>query len=61
MTVACRLATAGDGPALKQLNRTAARGLSADFYSPRQTESAITFIVGVDSQLIAGGTYFGLI
>ena len=53
-----RPATAADIPALNALIPLSARALSAGFYTGRQIESAITQIFGVDSQLIADGTYF---
>lgn len=34
------------------------RGLSVGFYTDRQIESALRHVFGVDSQLIADGTYF---
>jgi GNAT superfamily N-acetyltransferase len=33
------------------------RGLSTDYYSPAQIESAIKYIFGVDTQLVIDGTY----
>ena len=35
-----------------------ARGLSAGFYTPAQVEAAVAHVFGVDTQLIADGTYF---
>src|SRR5262249_38073413 len=35
-----------------------ARGLSVGFYTPAQIEAATNHVFGVDSQLIADGTYF---
>ena len=35
-----------------------ARALSVGYYTPEQTEAAIRHVFGVDSQLIADGTYF---
>ena len=58
MSLDVRLATAEDIPALNDLIPHSARALSAGFYSERQIESAITHIFGVDSQLVADGTYF---
>jgi GNAT superfamily N-acetyltransferase len=43
---------------LRTLIDESARALSADFYSPEQIEAAVTHVFGVDSQLIADGTYF---
>jgi GNAT superfamily N-acetyltransferase len=53
-----RLATPEDLPALNALIPEAARALSTDCCSPEQIESSIRHAFGVDSQLIADGTYF---
>jgi GNAT superfamily N-acetyltransferase len=53
-----RLAKPADVPALKQLIALSVRGLSAGYYTPVQIESALRFIFGPDTQLIADGTYF---
>jgi GNAT superfamily N-acetyltransferase len=53
-----RLATESDVAALRQLIDASARGLSTSFYSPEQIDAAVTHVFGVDSQLIADGTYF---
>src|SRR6476659_8173665 len=53
-----RVATPDDVPALRTLIDESARALSAGFYSPAQIEAAVTHVFGVDSQLIADGTYF---
>jgi GNAT superfamily N-acetyltransferase len=45
-------------PELRQLIDASVRGLQAEDYSPTQIESALETVFGVDSQLIAGGTYF---
>ena len=45
-------------PALQDLIVRSARALSAPYYTPVQTEAAIRYVFGVDSQLIADGTYF---
>jgi GNAT superfamily N-acetyltransferase len=45
-------------PALQDLIVRSARALSALYYTPVQTEAAIRYVFGVDSQLIADGTYF---
>lgn len=52
-----RLATAADIPELSVLIPLAARALSEGFYSVRETEAAIRYIFGVDSQLITDQTY----
>ena len=53
-----RKATAADIPRLKVVIEASVRGLQADDYSPRQIEAALRSVYGVDSQLIADGTYF---
>ena len=53
-----RHATPDDVPALRALIATSARGLSAGFYTPVQIEATLTHVFGVDTQLIADGTYF---
>jgi GNAT superfamily N-acetyltransferase len=53
-----RAATMEDRPALEQLIEASARGLSREDYTAGQIESAIANIFGVDSDLIADGTYF---
>ncbi len=53
-----RLATPADEPLLRVLIPRSARALSAGFYSETEAEAAITYVFGVDSMLIADGTYF---
>lgn len=53
-----RQATPGDVPELNTLIERSARALSSGFYSPRQIESAIRHVFGVDSNLVSDGTYF---
>jgi N-acetylglutamate synthase-like GNAT family acetyltransferase len=53
-----RRATAADVPRLRELIEASVRGLQADDYSPAQIEGALQSVYGVDSQLIADGTYF---
>jgi GNAT superfamily N-acetyltransferase len=52
-----RKATLADVPMLKALIARSARGLSED-YRPAQIEGALRGAFGVDSQLLADGTYF---
>ena len=47
-----------DVPALKELIPESARELSKTYYTPQQIESAITYIFGVDTQLILDKTYY---
>lgn len=56
--VRVRVATEADVPALRTLIPASVRGLSRGFYSEAEIESAIEHVFGVDSQLVADGTYF---
>ncbi len=53
-----RLATLDDVPALQSLIATSARALSVGFYTPAQVEAAVAHVFGVDTQLIADGSYY---
>jgi len=53
-----RPATGADIPALTALIDFSARRLQAGDYSPEQIEGALGTVFGVDTQLIADGTYF---
>jgi len=53
-----RAATFDDVPALERLIDESVRGLSAGYYSPQQIESSLAHVFGVDTQLVADGTYF---
>src|SRR5229473_5646995 len=53
-----RQAVAADIPVLRELIDASVRGLQAQDYTPTQLESALKTVYGVDSQLIADGTYF---
>ncbi|HEY6768565.1 MAG TPA: GNAT family N-acetyltransferase [Candidatus Sulfotelmatobacter sp.] len=53
-----RRATMADVPQLRALIDASVRGLQAEEYSPSQIEAALRTVYGVDSQLIADGTYF---
>src|SRR5947209_18480006 len=55
--VTLRPATAADIPALEALIAASARGLSAGYYTPEQTAAAVAHLFGVDSRLIADGTF----
>jgi GNAT superfamily N-acetyltransferase len=61
MSLVVRLATEHDIPDLKLLIPESARALSTGYYTDRQIESAIVHIFGVDSQLIADGTYYAVV
>jgi GNAT superfamily N-acetyltransferase len=53
-----RLAILADVPSLKSLVNESVRGLSAGFYTQAQIDAAMQHVFGVDTQLIADGTYF---
>jgi N-acetylglutamate synthase-like GNAT family acetyltransferase len=53
-----RKATPADIPRLREVIEASVRGLQAGDYSPAQIEAALNSVYGVDSQLIADGTYF---
>jgi GNAT superfamily N-acetyltransferase len=53
-----RLALPEDIPALEQLIPESVRKLQENYYTPDQIEGALGTVYGVDSQLIADGTYF---
>jgi GNAT superfamily N-acetyltransferase len=52
-----RPALASEVPALEALIAASARRLSQGYYTPEQTEAAITHVFGVDSELVADGSY----
>ena len=53
-----RLARITDVPQLESLISVSARNLSRGFYTSEQIEAAITHLFGVDTQLVADGTYY---
>jgi GNAT superfamily N-acetyltransferase len=53
-----RQAASTDIPVLRDLIEASVRGLQANDYSPSQIDSALATVFGVDTQLIADGTYF---
>ena len=53
-----RLATSDDVPALNALIERSARALSVGYYTPEQTEALVRHVFGVDTQLVADGTYY---
>jgi GNAT superfamily N-acetyltransferase len=53
-----RLATPGDTLTLHELIHASVRGLQSHDYSHAQLDAALDTVYGVDSQLIADGTYF---
>jgi GNAT superfamily N-acetyltransferase len=52
-----RLAEPGDIARLDEMIRDSARALGEGFYSAAETEAAIAHVFGVDSELVADGTY----
>src|SRR5229473_723354 len=52
-----RLAVPEDVPALRKLIDKSVRGLQTPDYTPAQIDGALQTVFGVDSQLIADGTY----
>jgi GNAT superfamily N-acetyltransferase len=58
MPICIRQAVAVDIPVLRELIAASVRGLQARDYTSDQLESALKNVYGVDSQLIADGTYF---
>ena len=58
MNVHIRKAVPADVPHLHDVIEASVRGLQANDYSPAQLEGALQSVYGVDSQLIADGTYF---
>jgi N-acetylglutamate synthase-like GNAT family acetyltransferase len=52
-----RKATGADIPALNELIVESVRGLQAEDYTEAQMEGALKTVFGVDSQLVADGTY----
>ncbi len=57
MNVRIRRAVAADLPSLREVIEASVRGLQAADYSPSQIEGALQSVYGVDSQLVADGTY----
>jgi GNAT superfamily N-acetyltransferase len=60
MDLQFRLATPADIPALTALIAASVRILQSDDYTASQRESALRSVYGVDTQLIADGTYFAV-
>jgi GNAT superfamily N-acetyltransferase len=53
-----RLANNDDIPALRRLIDVSVRELSRGFYTAEQVDAALRHVFGVDTQLIADGTYY---
>jgi GNAT superfamily N-acetyltransferase len=58
MTISTRLASLDDIPRIQALITESVRALSVNYYSEQQINSALSYIFGVDTQLILDGTYF---
>ncbi|HSY58770.1 MAG TPA: GNAT family N-acetyltransferase [Terriglobales bacterium] len=56
--ISIRRAIPSDIPVLRELIDASVRGLQAQDYTPTQIDSALVTVFGVDTQLIADGTYF---
>jgi GNAT superfamily N-acetyltransferase len=57
MTIRIRPATCDEVPRLRELIEASVRQLQAHDYTEKQREAALRTVFGVDSQLIADGTY----
>jgi GNAT superfamily N-acetyltransferase len=57
-TFSVRRAVLADAQQLREIIEASVRGLQAGDYTPAQIEGALQSVYGVDSQLIADGTYF---
>jgi GNAT superfamily N-acetyltransferase len=55
---ALRIATMADVPQLEALIALSVRGLQANDYTSEQLELALAHVYGVDTQIVADGTYF---
>ncbi|MGH9864762.1 MAG: GNAT family N-acetyltransferase [Candidatus Acidiferrales bacterium] len=58
MNIHIRQAIPADIPVLRELIDASVRGLQMQDYTPAQIDLALQTVYGVDSQLIADGTYF---
>jgi GNAT superfamily N-acetyltransferase len=56
--IVLRLATDADEPALHAVIEASVRGLQRNDYTPEQIDGALGTILGLDTQLVADGTYF---
>jgi len=57
LNIRLRVAVPKDVPVLRELIDASVRGLQTQDYTPAQIEGALKTVFGVDSQLIADGTY----
>jgi GNAT superfamily N-acetyltransferase len=58
ISICLRKAVSADIPRLREVIEASVRGLQAEDYSSSQIDAALKTVYGVDSQLIADGTYF---
>jgi GNAT superfamily N-acetyltransferase len=58
MSIRIRLATPADVPRMREVIEASVRGLQPGFYTQHQIDRALESVYGVDSRLIADGTYF---
>lgn len=58
MSTVIRLARLEEADALRDLIEASIRGLQSGDYTPAQIEGALGTVLGLDTQLIADGTYF---
>lgn len=58
MSLSLRPATLDDIPALNALIERSARQLSIGYYTPAEIDAAVRYVFGVDTTLVADGTYF---
>jgi GNAT superfamily N-acetyltransferase len=58
MTIEIRPAVAADIPTLRVLIEASVRGLQAEDYTAAEIDGALATVFGVDTQLVADGTYF---
>jgi GNAT superfamily N-acetyltransferase len=58
MSFHLRKAISSDVPALNALIHSSVRGLQREDYTPAQIEGALQSVFGVDTALVADGTYF---
>lgn len=56
--ISLRLATSADGRALRALIEASVRVLQKNDYTPEQIDGALGTLLGLDTQLVADGTYF---
>lgn len=58
LNLSLRLATEADVPALHKLIEASVRVLQRNDYTPAQIDGALGTVLGLDTQLVADGTYF---